>query len=42
MVLHGAETWALTQTHENKMDLTEVRMTGMTRSDKIYSEGPSK
>ncbi|XP_068209188.1 uncharacterized protein [Palaemon carinicauda] len=41
-MMYGAETWAMKETEEKKMDVAEMRMLrwicGMTRGDKIWNE----
>ncbi len=34
----GAETWALKKAQENKLEVAEMRMCGVTKLDKIINE----
>ena len=34
-IMYGAETWALKKTQEKKLDMTEMRMSGVTKLDRI-------
>ena len=37
-LMYGAETWALKKAQENKLEVAEMRMCGVTRLDKIRNE----
>ena len=37
-LMYGAETWALKKAQENKLEVAEMRMCGVTKLDKISNE----
>ena len=37
-LIYGAETWALKKAQENKLEVAEMRMCGVTKLDKIRNE----